>query len=139
MTKDEKMTVMIIDENPGIREFYGLELEDSGFEVVTVGDVAAVEQEINRSRPDLVIMDPWIGGHYRWDVLSDIKGGHSLMPVLLCLAFDRPFPFEAPFPQNLVPAEGFVRKTASASDLLLQVEQIMGAPRKCKVQTGGSI
>lgn len=125
MMKDQKPTVMIIDKNTRIRELYGLELADRGYEVVTVGNAAVVEDEISRSNPDLIILDPWIGGQYRWDVLSSVKEGHPLIPVLLCLAFDMPFP------NNLrALADGVVVKSSFTADLLLKVEQITKGAHK---------
>src|SRR5271157_5933051 len=115
MTGDLKPKVMIMDENSGIRQFYAVELAESGYEVVTVGDAAVFKEAISNSKPDLVLIDPWIGGQYRWDMVSDIKRGDSLTPVLLCLAFD------APFPRDLVAAEGFVLKSMFTDDLLAMV------------------
>ena len=122
MTKDQKPTVMIIDEDPGIRQFYGLELEDRGYDVVTVGDVTAVKQAFSRSEPDLIILDPWIGGRYRWDVLSSVKQQDSQIPVLLCLDLD--------CHRNCAGlVEGVFVKSSSTADLLLKVGQLTGATR----------
>jgi DNA-binding NtrC family response regulator len=63
--------MMVIDKNRGIREFYGLELADERYyNAVMVGDAAAVEEAIRHSKPDLVILDPWIGGEYRWPAVG---------------------------------------------------------------------
>ena len=125
MMRDRKPRVIIIDENRAIRELYGLELADNGYEVVMVGDTAAVDEAIGSFKPDLVILDPWIGGKYRWDLLSGIKQAHSSIPVILCLAFGAPVPFHAPFPKDLFPAESFVVKSMRIEDLLLKVGQII--------------
>lgn len=120
MVKDRKPTVIIIDGNTGIRELYAAELTDRGYDVVAMGYAAIVEETISRSKPDLIILDPWIGGEYRWDVLRSIKEGHPLMPVLICLAFDAPCDFTGL-------AEGIVVKSSFTADLLLKVEQITQA------------
>ena len=125
MMKDRKPTVMIIDENTGIRDLYGLELTDRGYGVVTVECVAAIEDAISRSKPDFIILDPWIGGEYRWDVLWSIKQGHFPMPVLICLAFDAPCDLTGL-------ADGVVVKSSFTADLLLKVEQITQAGRPAR-------
>ncbi len=119
LAKDRKPTVMIIDENAGIREFYAAELAERGYDVVAAGNAGDVEEVIRRSKPDLIILDPWIEGRYRWDVLSSIKEEDSRMPVLLCLAFD------APVPEDMVLAEEFVLKSMFTGDFLLKVERII--------------
>ncbi|OPY69272.1 MAG: CAI-1 autoinducer sensor kinase/phosphatase CqsS [Syntrophorhabdaceae bacterium PtaU1.Bin034] len=134
MVRDRKPRVMIIDENSGVRQFYTLELVESGYDVITVEDAAAFKEAVGRSRPDLIILDPWIGGRHRWDILSGIKEDHALVPVLLCLAFD------VSFPNDVAPAEGFVLKSSLTADFLLKVEEIMGVSRKRKLpKNGGSI
>jgi DNA-binding NtrC family response regulator len=119
MAKDRKPTVMIIDENPGVRELYAAELAERGYDVVAAGSAEDVEEAMRRSKPDLIILDPWIEGRYRWDVLWTIKEGDSRMPVLLCLAFD------APVPEDMVLAEEFILKSMFTTDLIHRVERII--------------
>jgi len=127
MIKDQKPTLIIIEEDPGIREFYGLELEDSGYDVVTMGDVTALKQVVSRSEPDLIILDPWIRGRYRWDVLSSVKQRDPQIPVLLCLDLDRH--------RNCAGlVEGVFVKSSSTADLLLKVGQLTGATRRSQLQ-----
>jgi len=133
---DPKPKVMIIDENAGTRAFYATELAESGYDVFAVGDVAAFEKAFGGAKPDLIILDPWIGGRYRWDVVSGIKERDSSMPVLLCLAFDAPLPFEAPFPRDLA-TESLVLKSMWTEDLLLKVERITKAPQRVAQKAGG--
>lgn len=96
-----------------------------------MGDAAVLKEAIGRSEPDLVLIDPWIGGRHRWDVVSGIKKRDPMTPVLLCLAFDAPVPSDAPFPKHLAElADGVVVKSSSTADLLLHVEQIVGASPK---------
>ena len=56
--------VMIIDENTGIREFHAIEFAERGYEVITTGDVSAVEEMIASLQPDFVLVDPYIRGKY---------------------------------------------------------------------------
>lgn len=122
MMKDRKPTVMIVDENTGIRELYAVELADQGYDVVAMGDAAIVEKAISRSKPDLIILDPWIGGEYRWDMLWSMKKGYPPMPVLICLAFNVPCDLTGL-------ADSVVVKSSLTADLLLKVGQIMQARR----------
>lgn len=120
MTKDGKQTVMIIDENWGIRELYRLELADRGYGVVTAGDAAAAEGAVSRSKPDLIVFDPWMDGRYRWDLLMRVRGRNPSIPVLVCLAFGTALP---DWPARL--ADCFIVKSSSTRDLLQKVGDIL--------------
>jgi CheY-like chemotaxis protein len=79
------LKVLIVDESPGIRELYRLELADRGYEVVAAGNVEGAEETVGRENPDLIVFDPWAKGRYAWDAVSRIKERHCLLPLPLCL------------------------------------------------------
>ena len=118
--KIRRPLVVILDENGGIRELYALELAERGYEVVTLGDVAGVEEMIAGLEPDLVLLDPYIGGKYRWDVVTGIKGRNPHLRVLLCTALaidDHDLHF------GLV--DGYIVKSSCTDDLILKVELLV--------------
>ena len=82
-----------------------------------------MEEATSRSKPDLIVADPWLGGRYRRNTLSIVKKGHPLVPILLCLAFDT---------QNNLTwlAGGFLVKRSSTANILQMVEQIMRGTRR---------
>jgi DNA-binding response OmpR family regulator len=112
---------MIIDEDRGVRELHAIELAERGYEVVTTGDASAVEEMIAALEPDLVLVDPYIGGRYRWDIVAGIKERNAHLCVLLCTVFlmddnDPHFDF----------ADGFVAKSSCTDGLILKVCTLLG-------------
>jgi DNA-binding response OmpR family regulator len=71
-------TVLVVDDEPTVRDVVGQYLTRDGFRVVTTGDGREVEQLVERESPDLVVLDvmlPGIGGlelcraiHARWAI-----------------------------------------------------------------------
>jgi DNA-binding response OmpR family regulator len=121
---------MIIDENAGIRELYALELAGRGYEVTTTGDASAVEEMIAALEPDLVLVDPYIGGEYRWDVVGGIKERNAHLCVLLCTLFvidDNDPHFHL--------ADGFVVKSSCTDELILKVETLLTRKGRGKRKT----
>jgi DNA-binding response OmpR family regulator len=111
---------MIIDNNSGVRELYRTELSERGYEVITTGDITRAVEMIEKSKPDLVLVDPFTEGENRWDVLADIKSGIHHVPVLLCLAFA--------VDDNsslLALADGYVVKSCCTADLISKVELLL--------------
>lgn len=82
-----KQRVLIIDENAWAREYFELELADRGYDIITAGGVDIGEKIIAAWKPDLILLDPYIGNEYRWDVLTGIRDRNIDTPVLLCLPF----------------------------------------------------
>jgi DNA-binding NtrC family response regulator len=50
-------TIMIIDDKPGVRELFAVELASEGYNIVTTGEVESIREKIKLSNPDLVLLD----------------------------------------------------------------------------------
>jgi DNA-binding NtrC family response regulator len=88
-SKGEKMaTILMIDDKPGVRQLLAEELAFQGYTVLAIGNVASVNEIIRFSNLDLVIMDPYMKGQHRWDLLLDIKNQDPHLPVLIVTDFD---------------------------------------------------
>ena len=92
-----------------------------GYRVVTTGDASAVEEMIDALKPDLVLVDPYIGGEHRWDVVAGIKERNAHPCVLLCTVFTVADDNDPHF--NL--ADGFVVKSSCTDDLILKVDTLL--------------
>jgi DNA-binding response OmpR family regulator len=118
--ENHRSLIMVIDNNSGIREFYCAELSEQGYEVIATGEFSRAAEMIEKSKPDLVLIDPFTEGENRWDVLADIKNGIHHVPVLLCLAFA--------VDDNsslLALADGCVIKSSCTADLISKVELLL--------------
>lgn len=117
-----KPRIVIIDRNLGTREYLTLELKDGGYEVVAIDAIDPVHEIIDGSGADLVLLDPYIGGRYRWDILMDIRKRHRDLPVLLCLPFDA---FHNDIPVAL--ADDWWVKRFCTTGLISKVESLLVA------------
>lgn len=80
--------ILIVDDQPCIRELISEELIYEGYEVESVDDAESARAYIKRSRPDLVLLDLYLDGPDGWDVLRDIKRQDPHLPVLIVTAYD---------------------------------------------------
>jgi len=116
---ERSIVITIIDGDPAVRELYSLELSARGYEVVT-GDVESAEESIARSKPNLVLLDPYDGSHYRWDVLAEIRRQNVELPILICLPFEM-FVND----QDVGPADGCIVKSFEVSGLVSRVQSLL--------------
>jgi two-component system response regulator (stage 0 sporulation protein F) len=81
-------SILIIDDQPHMRQLLSEELWDIGCKVESVEDVKLVGQCFEDSSPDLVVLDLYLKGFDGWEVLGDIKRQHPRVPVLIVTAYD---------------------------------------------------
>jgi DNA-binding response OmpR family regulator/DNA-binding CsgD family transcriptional regulator len=83
-------TVLVVDDEPDIRELVRINLELDGHRVLTAEDGAAALELVRDDPPDIVLLDVMMPGIDGWQVLGDIKGESdaavSHIPVLMLTA-----------------------------------------------------
>lgn len=79
--------IMIVDDEEGIRKLYAMELEDEGYEVVTLSDGTELLERLDQENPDCIILDIKMRECSGLDVLQEIRKKHYDMPVILNSAY----------------------------------------------------
>ena len=80
--------ILVIDDQPCVRELIAEELLQEGYRVNGVDNAAEVGEYLKTTRPDLVLLDLYLKGFEGWDVLRAIKGQDPDLPVLIFTAYD---------------------------------------------------
>lgn len=80
--------ILIVDDQPYLRELFSQELVDEGYGVETVPRAESVILRLRRSKPDLILLDLYLDGFEAWDVLRLIKRWAPHTPVLIVTAYD---------------------------------------------------
>ena len=69
MERAEDKTILVVDDEPNIREYLRMVLEDAGFNVVVAGDGVEALEIIRKSKPDFISLD----------LIMPRKSGHKLL------------------------------------------------------------
>lgn len=80
-------TIMVVEDNPDLRDVLGLILKHHGFDVVLASDGAEAVERAGEHRPDVVLMDlmmPRMNGYEARAALND--NGASPIPVIAITA-----------------------------------------------------
>jgi DNA-binding NtrC family response regulator len=80
-------TILVIEDDWAVRELFRIELAEEGFNIVAIGEVESIREKIRTSNPDLVVLDIYMKGKFRWDVLVDIKEENPKLPVIIATDF----------------------------------------------------
>ncbi|HEY2735374.1 MAG TPA: sigma-54 dependent transcriptional regulator, partial [Polyangiales bacterium] len=81
-----RLGILVIDDEPALREVLSLRIADWGHDVRAVGDAAEAEREIDRQRPDLVLCDLVLPGSSGMELLKRIKRQDDRLPVVMMTA-----------------------------------------------------
>ena len=77
--------VLIVDDEEGIRMLYKMELEDEGYDVITLPDGKELMQVI--LNPDCLVLDIKMKEYNGLDLLQEIRNKHYNLPVILNSAY----------------------------------------------------
>jgi len=88
MVQPADKTILVVDDEPDVRDYLRMILEDAGFVVVTAGDGEEAMEIVRRDRPDFISLDlimPRKSGHR---FLRELKRDRELarIPVLIVTA-----------------------------------------------------
>lgn len=80
--------ILIVDDQPHLRELLSQELIDEGHKVFDTGNADCVLEYVDHSKPDVVLLDLYLNGFEGWEILHDIKARYPHIPVLIVTAYD---------------------------------------------------
>ncbi len=88
MTRPEDKTILVVDDEPNVREYLATVLEDAGFQVRIASDGEEALETIRQNKPDFISLDlvmPRKSGHR---LLYELKRDKELarIPVLIVTA-----------------------------------------------------
>jgi DNA-binding response OmpR family regulator len=79
--------ILIVDDEEGIRMLYSMELQDEGYDIITLPDGNGLLEVIEKELPDCVIMDIKMKEFSGLDLLQQIRKRYYDLPVILNSAY----------------------------------------------------
>jgi len=76
--------VLIIEDDGGTLDMLGYIAKQAEFEVVLRSDVLPLS-EIKQIKPDLILLDHWIGTHYGGDLCLEIKQDPATAEIIVIM------------------------------------------------------
>jgi len=120
--------ILILDQYRWVRELYKEELADDGHRVEATGQIEPVEQQVRDLKPDLVLLDLYINGRDRWEVLKNLKESYPSLPILIVTGYDG----YRQDPRSIL-ADGFVIKSGNCDGLKRKIALVLKNMKKKSV------
>jgi DNA-binding response OmpR family regulator len=113
--------VLVVDDDPGIRDVVSYALETEGFEVDTATDTADAERALERP-VDLVVLDIMLPGGSGTELCRKLRAGGHVVPVLMLTARDAEVDRVVGLDAG---ADDYVTKPFSTAELVSRVRAIL--------------
>ena len=134
----EKSKILLVDDEPDITTNLAAFLDRSGFETLTAGDGEAALKQIERAKPDLVVLDvlmPRLDGR---EALRRLRRSGNWLPVILLTqvgeAFERAMALEEG-------ADDYLNKPFDPHELVARIKAVLrrARPGKPPLRTAQSL
>jgi two-component system OmpR family response regulator len=144
-------TLLVVDDEPTVRELLAATLRFAGFAVTSAGTGAAAIEAAHREPPDLVLLDVMLPDLDGFEVVRRLRAGGGRVPVLFLTARDAPAdkvhgltlggddyvtkPFD--LPELIARIRAVLRRTGGSSADTLTVGDLELDPDSRQVTRGG--
>ncbi|HUT71590.1 MAG TPA: response regulator [Desulfatiglandales bacterium] len=82
------VNLLIADDQPYLKELFCRDPNGKSCSVLSASDAKSVDQCLEDSTPDLVLLEISLNGFEGWDVLHHIKNNRPHLPVLIVTSYD---------------------------------------------------
>ena len=79
--------ILIVDDEEGIRMLYSMELQDEGYDVVTLPDGKDLLEVVDTQHPDCIVLDIKMREFNGLDLLQQLRKKYYNLPVILNSAY----------------------------------------------------
>ncbi len=112
--------ILLVEDDKNQRKLYEQELTDEGYEVVTAPGGIEALAELEKDRPDLVIMDISMPGMDGIEALGKILGVDNTIPVILNTAY-------ANYKDNFLSwaADAYVVKSSDLEEIKKTIKEVL--------------
>jgi len=126
--------ILIVDDEPDIRELVGEILADEGYEVFSAGDASQAREVRGQSQPDLILLDVWMPDTDGISLLREWRETDSLdCPVVMISGHGS---VETAVEATRLGAFDFIEKPVSMAKLMVTVSNALEAGRLKRENAG---
>lgn len=129
------LSILIVDDDPAIREMISLALANGGYEVQQAGNTMDARQAMSRQTPDLILLDWMLPGQSGFEFARSLQRDATFkqIPIIMLTARGQEEDKVAALEAG---ADDYVAKPFSISELLARIKAVL---RRTRQDSGGEI
>ena len=118
------LTILIVEDDPAIREMVGMALTRAGYDMLEAGSALEARQIIASRKPDLILLDWMLPGISGFEFARQLHSNNAQPPppVIMLTARDQESDKIAAFEAG---ADDYVSKPFSVSELLARIKAVL--------------
>ena len=123
---ETKKRVLVVDDEPDVREYLTALLEDNDFEVVTAEDGAEALQAVQAKAPDIITLDITMPEKSGVRFYRDLRENEALkhIPVIMVTGISNDFEKFISSRKQVPPPEGYMSKPIDRDKILKMIEEL---------------
>jgi two-component system, OmpR family, response regulator MprA len=116
--------ILVVDDDPGIRETVEGVLDLEGYEVVLASDGIQALEKIDLQPPSLIILDMMMPRMDGFTLATELerRGLRPILPIIVLTADNR-----APQKAAQIGAEGYLEKPFTITGMLDEISRVLGS------------
>jgi CheY-like chemotaxis protein len=122
MSSPSQRQILVVDDNPGVRETIAMLLMSAGYEVVVAEDGFAALLQLRKTEPDVIVSDLEMPNMSGFELLSVVR---RRFPQILTLAMSGGYADDT-VPVGVI-ADGFYAKGSPPKNLFRSIERVIDA------------
>ena len=119
---DTSPRLLVVEDEPNIRELLATSLRFAGFEVEVAGDGAAALDAVHRVEPDLIVLDVMLPDTDGFEVASKLRAAERHLPILFLTARDS---LDDKIKGLTVGGDDYVTKPFSLEEVIARIRVIL--------------
>jgi two-component system phosphate regulon response regulator OmpR len=118
-----KQRILVVDDEPQIREMLSMYFVQHGYEAATAGDSAEAFRIVNASPVDVVVLDIGLADEDGLTVLEKLRAAHPALKIIMLTGMG--FVDDLLQEAHQKGADGYVSKVLPLDELLLAIQRIL--------------
>ena len=116
--------ILVVDDDPAIREMVGMALTRAGYEMLVAGNALEARRIIASQRPDLVLLDWMLPGQSGFELARQLNNDNAQrpLPIIMLTARDQETDKVAALEAG---ADDYIAKPFSVSELLARIKAVL--------------
>jgi DNA-binding response OmpR family regulator len=112
--------IFVVDDEKYIRDLYALELSNEGYQVETTASCARLIEELEISKPNLIVLDIRLVEYDGLQILLEIREHFPDLPIIICSAYDS-YRYDA----RTTAADAYVVKSFDFGELKMKIQRAL--------------